>query len=420
MPSKGSATEISVVLVEGKKMGAGWVWVRTKQGGLLVTCDHILGAASSARVTFAAGWHCKPVEARVVWREKVLDLGLLFVPCDVCPPALKAFKGGVQQLQQVVAWGHPALESSWTAHPGEVTKADRSDHLIQVNCDIVSGFSGGPVVHKNGSVIGTACKAFASASSIGLAIPISRLPDSHVDDIFTHATQVCKARPQRNRRPPIRYRTCGLSVASAASGANSAEAIPAGAASQIHYDEQNFANIEGLIEVSDTELSPKGKRKIEEASPWANADGVKKARCVKVEEGAVKAVPVNESSAERELMSMGFSRRSSRSALEVSDQTLTLREDSTLASGAYSLATSLTEIQCVSPEAQDRVRFSQLYKRSALGASGGEIWAAVMLLGMLLLLLMLFALISRPCWLRRLLFRWARWRCFFRAMLARL
>jgi len=163
-------------------LGSGVVVVDT---GMILTALHVVEGASEVQVTFADG---SQSGALVMVRQPEHDLAVLSaitVPDDLKPATLVS-SGTLQPGDEVIAVGDPfgivnsvsagvvsGLHREYTDKKGNVTLKD----LIQFDAAVNPGNSGGPLLNRNGEVVGivdsllnpTAQEVFIG---IGFAVPI--------------------------------------------------------------------------------------------------------------------------------------------------------------------------------------------------------------------------------------------------------
>ncbi|GJM39240.1 MAG: hypothetical protein DHS20C19_26070 [Acidimicrobiales bacterium] len=151
--------------------------------GLVLTAHHVVDGATTIQLHFADG---TVTEAAVADATPEIDIAVLSPmqqPSLVIPAVLG---GGVTVGQEAYAVGHPlGLTTSLSA--GVISGLDRSipldderslDGLIQFDAAVNPGNSGGPLLDRNGVVVGIVTALAnvtedASFSGIGFAVPIS-------------------------------------------------------------------------------------------------------------------------------------------------------------------------------------------------------------------------------------------------------
>jgi putative serine protease PepD len=169
----------SVVQIEARgQLGAGVV---LDTAGYVVTCEHVVGRATSVTVRFGEN---DEVSGTVVARDAANDLAVVKIEREGLTAAPTV---GVDQLrvgQEVIAIGSP-LGFSSTVTTGIISALNRSldtprghiDGLIQTDAPINPGNSGGPLADTQGRVAGIN-DAIASlgggSDGLGFAIPIER------------------------------------------------------------------------------------------------------------------------------------------------------------------------------------------------------------------------------------------------------
>jgi S1-C subfamily serine protease len=140
-------------------LGTGFV---VEDTGTIMTCLHVVLGASEVTVTFADGFQ---TAAEIAGVQRENDLAILrpaVVPDDLVP-AILAGSDQVRPGDEVVAVGNPfGIGSSVTA--GVVSGLGRSfrspetgevlTNLIQFDAAVNPGNSGGPLLDRNGEVIG--------------------------------------------------------------------------------------------------------------------------------------------------------------------------------------------------------------------------------------------------------------------------
>jgi len=168
-----NAIRDAVITIQlGAGHGSGFVISRS---GYVLTNHHVVGNGDSATVVFRNGLR---VKGRVVRRHKARDVALVKLPIqlDTPLPIKLAVKPDVSD--EVYAVGSPLsprLKSSLTK--GIVSayrKLEGNFDYIQADVPITGGSSGGPLLDKNGNVIGISVASFVggNAQNLNLFIPI--------------------------------------------------------------------------------------------------------------------------------------------------------------------------------------------------------------------------------------------------------
>jgi hypothetical protein len=157
--------------------------------GLFLTNEHALPAAGGAEtvtLVLSPGEKAQKVlKARVVRKDKELDLALLRVEGEKDLPALALGSDkDLAELTELIAFGFPfgaALRVEKNEYPaisvnvGSVTSLRRKGGelcLIQLDAALNPGNSGGPVLDRNGKVVGVAVAGIKGAG-VNFAIPAS-------------------------------------------------------------------------------------------------------------------------------------------------------------------------------------------------------------------------------------------------------
>ena len=165
----------------GGDQGSGTGVVINADGSIL-TAAHVVAGATRIRVFFADGTEAR---ADVVASEPERDIAVL--KADKAPEVIvpAVMGGGAGVGDEVVAVGHPlgltnSLTSGVVSGLGRsipIDKNDRLEDLIQFDAAVNPGNSGGPLLNRNGQVIGIVT-ALANPSDqgyfvgIGFAVPI--------------------------------------------------------------------------------------------------------------------------------------------------------------------------------------------------------------------------------------------------------
>jgi S1-C subfamily serine protease len=155
-------------------------------GGDILTCLHVVANASSIQVTFADGTKSP---ATVVTRQPASDIAVLKAsqPPAKIVPAVLGNPRSVQVGTEAFVLGNPfGLDGSMSS--GVVSGLNRSFQLpndgptltglIQVDAAVNPGSSGGPLVNRDGQVIGIVDALINPTNQdvfigIGLAVPIN-------------------------------------------------------------------------------------------------------------------------------------------------------------------------------------------------------------------------------------------------------
>jgi S1-C subfamily serine protease len=167
---------------DGDSNGALGSGVIINDRGAILTARHVIAGARSIHVTFFDG-----TEALALVANEDPDHDIAVLVADQSPEVIvpAVLGGGVQVGDAAYAVGHPlGLVGSLTA--GVISGLDRSiplgdganlDGLIQFDAAVNPGSSGGPLLNRNGEVVGIVT-ALANPSQqgyfigVGFAVPI--------------------------------------------------------------------------------------------------------------------------------------------------------------------------------------------------------------------------------------------------------
>jgi hypothetical protein len=195
----------STVLVEVKPTyGTGFC---VHSSGLFVTNEHVVRQGEIITLVLHAGQKAqKLLKAKVVRRDKALDLALLRVEGEEKFQALELGSDkDLSELTEVIACGFPfgtqlATKGGYPAisiNVGSVTSLrnnkDGELHRIQLDAALNPGNSGGPVLNRQGKVVGMVVSGIVG-SGVNMAIPVGNVqrflsrPDIDVTLPFIQAT----------------------------------------------------------------------------------------------------------------------------------------------------------------------------------------------------------------------------------------
>lgn len=176
------STFLSLKAIETYNLGTG---VIVAKEGYVITNYHVSGKKSSkCYVTLGDG---KEHTAQVVWTDENLDLSILKLNLEQEVNYAKMGDSDSLRIGQgVYAIGNPlGAEFQKTVTGGIISALDRTikieeeqkssymEDLIQTDASINSGNSGGPLIDKEGNVIGITSVKITDAEGIGFAIPIN-------------------------------------------------------------------------------------------------------------------------------------------------------------------------------------------------------------------------------------------------------
>ena len=153
--------------------------------GYILTNFHVIEDSSAITVTCYDG---TSYEARLIGFDESNDIAVLKVDAKNLPPVILGSSDNMNVGDSVIAIGNPLGELTFSLTAGTVSALNRqitmsngaTMNLIQTDCAINSGNSGGALFNLYGEVIGITNAKYSSSSSseasidnIGFAIPIN-------------------------------------------------------------------------------------------------------------------------------------------------------------------------------------------------------------------------------------------------------
>lgn len=161
--------------------GVGSGFILTSDG-YIATNQHVASAdVSSMKVSLADG---NTYDAKLIWSDSTLDMAIIKIDAKDLPVLELGDSDDVVVGELAVAVGNPmGLNFERTVTAGIVSALNRSiplenglaEDLIQTDASINSGNSGGPLVNKNGKVIGINTYKLSTGEGMGFAIPVNIL-----------------------------------------------------------------------------------------------------------------------------------------------------------------------------------------------------------------------------------------------------
>jgi S1-C subfamily serine protease len=150
-----------------RSIGSGFL---ISPAGYVVTNAHVIQDASNVRISTFDG---EEISASVVGIDVFTDLALLKVP-GVFPFLELEYSDEIQTGEKVIAIGNP-LGLSFTVTEGIVSAVNRQgpnglEAYIQTDVTLNPGNSGGPLISKEGKVIGVNNFKIGGAESLGFAL----------------------------------------------------------------------------------------------------------------------------------------------------------------------------------------------------------------------------------------------------------
>lgn len=171
--------------------------------GYILTNNHVVSSSDSSyyyevseatKVTVSLYGSDEKYEAKIIGTDEQTDLAIIKIEADNLTPAELGDSTAVKVGEFVLAIGNPlGLDTSVTsgiisALERDVTVEDGTIyHVIQTDCAINSGNSGGALVNSNGQVIGinTLKLSGTGIEGVGFAIPINDTIDVY-EQLINH------------------------------------------------------------------------------------------------------------------------------------------------------------------------------------------------------------------------------------------
>ncbi len=188
------STNIFGQTVTNAAAGSGFV---ITEDGYILTNYHVIDGASAITVAFVDG---KTYPATFIGGEEANDIAVIKIDAQDLTPVVIGKSGDMLVGEQVTAIGNPLGELTFSETTGIISAMDRtitmSDgrqmNMIQTDCAINSGNSGGPLFNSHGEVIGIVSAKYSSGSSsasasvegLGFAIPMDDVADM-VNELIT-------------------------------------------------------------------------------------------------------------------------------------------------------------------------------------------------------------------------------------------
>ncbi len=179
-------TNIFGQTVQGAAAGSGFV---VSEDGYIVTNQHVLAGAKAISVTFVDG---ASYPAIYVGGDQQNDIAVIKINAKGLTPVVLGDSAQMHVGETVLTIGNPLGELTFSLSDGVVSAVNRSiamsdgsrRNMIQTNCTINSGNSGGPLFNLYGEVIGIVSAKYstpagtmlggtASVEGLGFAIPMS-------------------------------------------------------------------------------------------------------------------------------------------------------------------------------------------------------------------------------------------------------
>lgn len=174
--------------------GSGFV---ITENGYIITNHHVIDDAQTIKVSFENG---DSYDAELIGSDEDNDIAVIKIEASGLKPVVLGDSSQLNVGETVVAIGNPLGELTYTLTQGVVSALDRSItmsdgnmmNLLQTDCPINSGNSGGPLFNSFGELVGIvnakySSNSYSSASieNIGFAIPINDVKDM-ISDIIQY------------------------------------------------------------------------------------------------------------------------------------------------------------------------------------------------------------------------------------------
>ncbi|MBQ1351102.1 MAG: trypsin-like peptidase domain-containing protein [Oscillospiraceae bacterium] len=179
----GISTEVTTTNVFGQRVSgvaAGSGFILTEDGYIL-TNYHVVSGAQSIQVTM---YDETKYSAQLAGYDEDNDIAVLKVEATGLQPVILGDSSQMNVGEAVMAIGNPLGELTFTYTTGiisalnrSVTVSGTSYNMIQTDCAINEGNSGGPLFNEYGEVIGIVSAKYASSEieGLGFAIPINNV-----------------------------------------------------------------------------------------------------------------------------------------------------------------------------------------------------------------------------------------------------
>jgi serine protease Do len=166
--------------------------------GFIITNYHVVKDAKKIKVSFDKRFDEHQYDAVEVSHVETEDLALLKIDRErECPTIPLGTSSDLMPGETVIAIGNP-LGQTHTVSQGIISGLHRNvqmpdvglefSDLIQTDCAINFGNSGGPLININGEMIGMNSAMNANAQNIGFAIPVDHIKDVLQDQLLSPET----------------------------------------------------------------------------------------------------------------------------------------------------------------------------------------------------------------------------------------
>jgi serine protease Do len=157
--AKGTFRDPEIGYADGSGLGSGFL---ISDDGLVVTNNHVVAGAATLEV-YVGGDLDKSYNARVLGVSECNDLAVVKLNTSDEMPHLDWYDGDIDAGLDVYAAGYPLGDPEFTLTRGIIAKARAGgdltgtssiDHTIEHDANIQPGNSGGPLVDRDGRVVG--------------------------------------------------------------------------------------------------------------------------------------------------------------------------------------------------------------------------------------------------------------------------
>ena len=182
--SKVKNTGVSIFNIDSvEELGLGSGFIISDNGYIITNWHLVRDKYSSCYVTLVNG---ETSSGTVVWADKDLDLAIVKINAKGLDYLTLGNTDNLKLGENVYAIGNPiGVEFQRTVTAGIISGLNRTikiedefgesymEGLIQTDATINQGNSGGPLINKNGEIIGITTLKIEDAEGIGFAIPIN-------------------------------------------------------------------------------------------------------------------------------------------------------------------------------------------------------------------------------------------------------
>jgi len=170
------AVKSVVTISTGSSLGSGFI---VNSAGYLVTNNHVIAGKENEIVVLT--YDRKNLPATLVVVDNVRDIALLKIEGEFSALSF-ADKEDIQVGEKVIAIGNP-LGLSFTVTEGIISALDRTgpsglNEYIQTDVSLNPGNSGGPLIDKEGKVVGINNFKIGGAESLGFSLESQIIKES--------------------------------------------------------------------------------------------------------------------------------------------------------------------------------------------------------------------------------------------------